>query len=226
MSNPEDDGRTLCAVDHENEIGSGVSAQGSGQPRFFCSRRTSIITVLGNTKGKVELQCLLPMLQSVVLCRYIVTRSSTQTTLHCQQQVFQLSLANMYFSALQVALFVAIPLANAWPTAILDAAGHDPALLKQAEEAVGLLKERQATGNASAATAVFEPVPIFNAKAQYIDVTAGSGHEYVAPGPNDLRGPCPGLNAFANHVSLTLHGTVAAKLMSLRTSSPTTGTPV
>jgi hypothetical protein len=104
----------------------------------------------------------------------------------------------MYFSSLHLAL-IAAPFVNAWPTAILDAAGHDPDLLKRAEEAVKLMKGRQA--GASAATALFEPVPIFNAKAQYINVTAGSGHEYVAPGPNDLRGPCPGLNAFANHVS-------------------------
>ncbi|BFZ58090.1 hypothetical protein PYCC9005_005148 [Savitreella phatthalungensis] len=28
---------------------------------------------------------------------------------------------------------------------------------------------------------------------------APAGHKYVAPGPNDLRSPCPGLNALANH---------------------------
>ena len=101
-----------------------------------------------------------------------------------------------------VLLAAAAPLANAWPTAILDAAGHDPELLKHAAEAARLMKGRQ-EGGASAATAVFEPVPIFNAEAQYVNVSAGSGHEYVAPGPNDLRGPCPGLNAFANHVSFS-----------------------
>ncbi|CAA9960462.1 Peroxidase-2 domain containing protein [Pyrenophora teres f. maculata] len=94
-------------------------------------------------------------------------------------------------------LAAAAPLANAWPTAILDAAGHDPELLNRAAEAAKLMKGRQQ--GASAASTVFEPIPIFNARAQYIDVSAGSGHEYVAPGPNDLRGPCPGLNAFANH---------------------------
>jgi len=26
-----------------------------------------------------------------------------------------------------------------------------------------------------------------------------TAHAYVAPGPNDVRGPCPGLNAAANH---------------------------
>ena len=24
-------------------------------------------------------------------------------------------------------------------------------------------------------------------------------HPYIAPGPNDMRGPCPGLNSLANH---------------------------
>lgn len=26
-----------------------------------------------------------------------------------------------------------------------------------------------------------------------------TAHQFVAPGPNDIRGPCPGLNAAANH---------------------------
>ena len=26
-----------------------------------------------------------------------------------------------------------------------------------------------------------------------------TAHQYAAPGPNDIRGPCPGLNAAANH---------------------------
>ncbi|KAA8575504.1 hypothetical protein EYC84_004655 [Monilinia fructicola] len=39
--------------------------------------------------------------------------------------------------------------------------------------------------------------PGFNATAQIIDVSGA--HAFVPPGPNDLRGPCPGLNALANH---------------------------
>lgn len=83
----------------------------------------------------------------------------------------------------------------------MDAAGHDPELLKRAEEAARLVKLQGRQGGAGAATAIFEPVPKFDAKAQYINISKGSGHEYVAPGADDLRGPCPGLNAFANHVS-------------------------
>jgi hypothetical protein len=39
----------------------------------------------------------------------------------------------------------------------------------------------------------------FNAQEQYVDVTPGSGHEFVAPSSTDIRGQCPGLNAAANH---------------------------
>lgn len=88
-------------------------------------------------------------------------------------------------------------LSSAFPTAILQVAAHDPSILKRAAEIAKILEKRQA--GADAATAIFEPVKIFNAQAQYINVTKGSGHEYVGPGSNDLRGPCPGLNAFANH---------------------------
>ena len=39
--------------------------------------------------------------------------------------------------------------------------------------------------------------PTFDASQQYVST---SGHyAYVAPTSSDLRGPCPGLNAMANH---------------------------
>ncbi|KAJ7738117.1 oxidase-like protein [Mycena metata] len=47
----------------------------------------------------------------------------------------------------------------------------------------------------------------FDSTAQYIDVTGA--HRYVAPGPTDFRGPCPGLNALANHNFIPHNGTVA-----------------
>ena len=40
------------------------------------------------------------------------------------------------------------------------------------------------------------PFTTFNEN-QLIDVTGE--HAWVAPGPSDIRGPCPGLNALANH---------------------------
>ena len=37
----------------------------------------------------------------------------------------------------------------------------------------------------------------FDAKDQLINVHGN--HKFIAPGPNDIRGPCAGLNAAANH---------------------------
>lgn len=39
--------------------------------------------------------------------------------------------------------------------------------------------------------------PTFDASKQYVSTTGA--HAYVAPKSTDLRGPCPGLNAMANH---------------------------
>lgn len=51
-------------------------------------------------------------------------------------------------------------------------------------------KEKRQTGPAGL------PFTTFNEN-QRISVTGV--HKWVAPGPNDIRGPCPGLNALANH---------------------------
>ncbi|GAB7326296.1 hypothetical protein MBLNU13_g10272t1 [Cladosporium sp. NU13] len=48
--------------------------------------------------------------------------------------------------------------------------------------------------------------PPFDAQAQYVDTTGP--YSFVAPGPNDQRGPCPGLNAMANHGYLPHDGIV------------------
>lgn len=108
----------------------------------------------------------------------------------------------MHFSYASILLAGLAPLANAFPAAMLEAAAADPSILEHAERLAKMLEKKQAAAGADAATALFEPVPIFDEKAQYIDVSKGSGHEYVPPGPDDLRGPCPGLNAFANHSEL------------------------
>lgn len=47
---------------------------------------------------------------------------------------------------------------------------------------------------------------VFNAQDQFVDVRPGTTHRYIAPGPNDKRGPCPGLNAAANHGFLPRSG--------------------
>ena len=49
------------------------------------------------------------------------------------------------------------------------------------------------------------PFTTFN-EDQLIDVTGE--YAWVAPGPNDIRGPCPGLNALANHGYFPHNGVV------------------
>ena len=61
------------------------------------------------------------------------------------------------------------------------------------------LKEKRQTGPAGL------PFTTFN-KNQLVDVTGV--HKWVAPGPNDIRGPCPGLNALANHGYFPHNGVV------------------
>jgi len=46
----------------------------------------------------------------------------------------------------------------------------------------------------------------FSASEQYVNVQPGTAHEYRDPGANDKRGPCPGLNAAANHGFLPRNG--------------------
>lgn len=46
----------------------------------------------------------------------------------------------------------------------------------------------------------------FDAAEQYVNVGLNSGHEWKAPETSDLRGPCPGLNAAANHNFIPRNG--------------------
>ncbi|KAG4429585.1 hypothetical protein IFR05_014934 [Cadophora sp. M221] len=52
------------------------------------------------------------------------------------------------------------------------------------------------------------PIPSlsFNAADQFVDVRPGTTHQFIAPGSNDKRGLCPGLNAAANHGFLPRSG--------------------
>lgn len=97
-------------------------------------------------------------------------------------------------------LTAVLPLAAAFPWA-MEAS--------QAMDAKQVLEQRQDTSGEGVIPPVREPVfvsgrsnsgisspnPPFNAEEQYVDVSRGSGHEFRAPGPRDLRGQCPGLNA-------------------------------
>lgn len=91
-------------------------------------------------------------------------------------------------------------LATAFPSSILSqAASQDPTFAARAAEILrsssssNTFNSKRQILTADGATKIFEPVGIFNAEAQLVDVGPGSGHEWIAPGPEDLRGPCPGL---------------------------------
>ena len=100
--------------------------------------------------------------------------------------------------------------ASAFPAMMLEeAAKRDPTIVAKAVEFLEAndfqeLNARQ-TG-ADSATAIFENPPKFDGVSQLINVGPGSGHEWQAPGATDNRGPCPGLNAFANHGFLPRNG--------------------
>jgi hypothetical protein len=113
-------------------------------------------------------------------------------------------LPNMTFSTTQILLGLLATTASAFPAGMMEQAMKSPEMVARAAEIASTKDRRQV--KADGAAAVFEPVPKFNAAAQYVDVGPGSGHEWQAPGANDLRGPCPGLNAFANHGFLPKNG--------------------
>nr|POE80889.1 aromatic peroxygenase [Quercus suber] len=108
----------------------------------------------------------------------------------------------MKFSTSSALLSAIVPMAAAFPMELMEKFQNDPQM--QARAANMMVDKRQA--GADSATAVFEGIPTFDAATQYVNVSKGSGHEWQAPGPKDLRGVCPGLNAFANHGFLPRNG--------------------
>lgn len=59
-----------------------------------------------------------------------------------------------------------------------------------------ILAHLEAAGNVPAKRQLPGAIPPFDAAAQY--VSNKGKYAFVAPGPGDQRGPCPGLNAMAN----------------------------
>lgn len=49
-----------------------------------------------------------------------------------------------------------------------------------------------------------DPHPGFDPQKQLVSIKGK--HKFIAPGPDDARGPCPGLNAMANHGYLPRNG--------------------
>lgn len=97
----------------------------------------------------------------------------------------------MKFSNTPAFVAALAPLAAAFPANVFEQARNDPAIAARAAELMNGVEKRDAAD----AQKIFEAVPMFNAEEQFIDVSEGSGHEYVAPdfSKGDLRGLCPGL---------------------------------
>jgi len=66
------------------------------------------------------------------------------------------------------------------------------------------LEERNTHSDSSWGGLLPLTTPKFDAEAQYVDTTGE--HAWKAPGETDQRGPCPGLNALANHGYLPHNG--------------------
>lgn len=66
------------------------------------------------------------------------------------------------------------------------------------------ITERQAVASPQGAGALPRTPPPFDAQAQLVS-TSGQ-YKFVAPGPTDARGECPGLNAMANHGYIPRNG--------------------
>jgi hypothetical protein len=80
-------------------------------------------------------------------------------------------------------------------------AGCPMAYLRRRQVSIPTLPLSQNEGNSGPIDST-----TFSASDQYVNVKAGSGHEYQDPSTNDKRGPCPGLNAAANHGFLPRNG--------------------
>ena len=98
----------------------------------------------------------------------------------------------MKFSRTAASLALLSGLAHSFPTNLLENAARDPEIQARA----GLILQ-QARSKSSEENGDAPALPETFSEEQLIDVTGK--HAWQAPGPEDLRGPCPGLNAFANH---------------------------
>ena len=93
----------------------------------------------------------------------------------------------------------ALPLVAAWPTAMDMNQNLEKRYTYPTVPKPKFHTHRDNCGSAG-------PCTSFDAQDQFVDVSKSSGHYWQAPGPTDLRGQCPGLNAAANHGFLPRNG--------------------
>jgi hypothetical protein len=110
-----------------------------------------------------------------------------------------------------LAALVAVEVASAFPF-VANTPGVDSSLLGRAKQNSNPERRKRATcpfnGNHAGAAPYDSKYPYTGAKNGQPGTQVGgvkvpadgdTAHAFEAPGPNDIRGPCPGLNAAANH---------------------------
>ena len=102
----------------------------------------------------------------------------------------------MKLSLTVVVLFAFTNLGQTFPTNLLGRVLAQPDVIRRA-------KHITRAGGPENGDAPALP-EVFHGASRLVDVTGE--HAWQAPGPNDLRGPCPGLNALANHGYLPRSG--------------------
>lgn len=97
-------------------------------------------------------------------------------------------------------LFALVPLAAAFPRGAIEI------LARHSQEIQMQKRADNASQAASQAQTNCGPTPctIFNAQEQYVSTTGQ--YAYASPAADEIRGPCPGLNAAANHGYLPRSG--------------------
>jgi hypothetical protein len=98
-------------------------------------------------------------------------------------------------------LVIALPLATAWP-GVMEMNDEVPEYIEPPYRGPAFKSGRPNTS--------LPPVG-FDAAEQYVNVKSGSGHEWESPKSGDIRGPCPGLNAAANHGFIPRNGLLTIK---------------
>ena len=113
------------------------------------------------------------------------------------KELYQVDKDSGYYSSQELTMKLSTVLLATWATPsfalcpFAKRAFGDPSLFD------GVSKERDVLTENDKRQTIGHPPLITFSEQQEIDVTGV--HAWVTPGPNDIHGPCPGLNALANH---------------------------
>lgn len=103
---------------------------------------------------------------------------------------------NVFVLAAAFGTAMAMPAFMDDPVALENARALLERSIGSRDDALGLSKAQTNCGPT--------PCLVFDEKDQFVSLTGPNA--YASPGPGDIRGPCPGLNAAANHGFLPRNG--------------------